>query len=198
VSLDLAALALTFGAIFVVELPDKTFLATLVLSTKYRPILVWIGVGAAFAVQTTVAVLLGHAASFLPEDLIKVVALLMFLAGAVILIREGIGHQQSTGDEFAEDAEPATGFRAVLASFLILFAAEWGDLSQLLTISLVARYEAPVSVFIGALGALLVVSGLAVIAGRTLLRFVALHVLHYVGAAVCLVLATLTVVELVS
>ena len=138
------------------------------LATKYRPILVWLGVGAAFAVQTTVAVLLGHAASFLPEQVVQSVALVMFLAGAVILIREGRSHQQASGEEFAESAKDVTGFRAVLASFLVLFAAEWGDLSQLLTISLVARYEAPVSVFIGALGALLVVSGLAVLAGRTL------------------------------
>ena len=194
--MDWTALALTFGAIFVVELPDKTFLATLVLATKYRPILVWIGVSAAFAVQTTVAVLLGHAASFLPENIVHSVALVMFLAGAVILIREGRSHQQASGEEFAEGAS-ATGFRAVLASFLVLFAAEWGDLSQLLTISLVARYEAPVSVFVGALGALLVVSGLAVLAGRTLLRFVSLHVLHYVGAGVCLLLAALTLAELV-
>ena len=195
--MDIAALLLTFGAIFIVELPDKTFLATLVLATKYRPILVWLGVGAAFAVQTTVAVLLGHAASFLPDDLIKTVAMVLFLAGAVVLIREGRSHQQDSGEEFAEGAKDVTGFRAVLASFLILFAAEWGDLSQLLTISLVARYEAPVSVFVGALGALLVVSGLAVIVGKTLLRYVALHVLHYVGAGVCLVLAVLTFVELV-
>jgi putative Ca2+/H+ antiporter (TMEM165/GDT1 family) len=195
--MDLAALALTFGAIFIVELPDKTFLATLVLATKYRPLLVWIGVGAAFAVQTTVAVLLGHAASFLPEDLVRLVALVMFLAGAVILVREGRGHQQSSGDEYVEGAKDVTGLRAVLASFLILFAAEWGDLSQLLTISLVARYEAPGSVFVGALGALLVVSGLAVLAGRTLLRYVALHVLHYVGAGVCVLLALLTAFELV-
>jgi len=194
--MDLAALALTFGAIFVVELPDKTFLATLVLATKYRPLLVWIGVGAAFAVQTTVAVLLGHAASFLPDDLVRIVALVMFLAGAVILVREGRGHQQSSGDEYVEGAKDVTGLRAVLASFLILFAAEWGDLSQLLTISLVARYEAPGSVFVGALGALLVVSGLAVLAGRTLLRYVALHVLHYVGAGVCVLLALLTAFEL--
>jgi putative Ca2+/H+ antiporter (TMEM165/GDT1 family) len=194
--MDLTALVLTFGAIFVVELPDKTFLATLVLATKYRPILVWLGVGAAFAVQTTVAVLLGHAASLLPEDVVRIVAMAMFLAGAVILVREGRSHQQSSGDEFAEGAKDVTGFRAVLASFLVLFAAEWGDLSQLLTISLVARYEAPVSVFIGALGALLLVSGLAVVAGKTLLRFVALHVLHYVGAAVCVVLALLTLVEI--
>ena len=195
-SLDLAALFLTFGAIFVVELPDKTFLATLVLSTKYRPLLVWLGVGAAFAVQTAVAVLLGHAASFLPDDVVRAVAMLLFVAGAVVLVREGRSHQHDTGEEFAAKAKDVTGFRAVLASFLVLFAAEWGDLSQLLTISLVARYEAPASVFIGALGALLVVSGLAVVAGRALMRYVALHVLHYVGAAVCVVLATLTLVEL--
>ena len=81
------------------------------------------------------------------------------------------------------------GWRAVLASFLVLFAAEWGDLSQLLTISLVAKYEDAGRVFIGALAALLLVSGLAVVAGRQLLRFVKLHVLHYVGAGVCLLLA---------
>ena len=51
----------------------------------------------------------------------------------------------------------------------MLFAAEWGDLSQLLTLSLVAKYDDPVSVFIGAWGALLAVSGLAVLVGRVLL-----------------------------
>src|SRR3954452_2662872 len=117
--MDLTALVLTFGAIFVVELPDKTFLATLVLATKYPPFLVWLGGSAAFTVQTTVAVLLGHAASFLPEELVKSVALLMFLAGAVILIREGRSHQQDSGEEYAEGATTATGFRAVLASSLV-------------------------------------------------------------------------------
>ena len=57
-----------------------------------------------------------------------------------------------------------------MTSFLVLFAAEWGDLSQLLTISLVAKYDDPVSVFLGAWGALLAVSGLAVIVGRLLLQ----------------------------
>ncbi len=56
----------------------------------------------------------------------------------------------------------------------MLFAAEWGDLSQLLTISMIARYGHPVSVFVGAWGALLVVSGLAVVAGRVLLRYIRL------------------------
>ena len=72
--MDLVVVGLTFLAIFVVELPDKTFLATLVLATKYRPILVWLGVGLAFTVQTVVAVLLGHAVSFLPEEIVQAAA----------------------------------------------------------------------------------------------------------------------------
>ncbi|MCD4523612.1 TMEM165/GDT1 family protein [Nocardioides sp. cx-173] len=196
--MDLAAVALTFGAIFLVELPDKTFLATLVLATKYRPILVWVGVGLAFTVQTGVAVLLGHAASLLPPDVVRTAAVVLFLVGAVILFREGRSHQEADGEEFAEKAKPVHGWRAVLASFLVLFAAEWGDLSQLLTLSLVAKYEAPLSVFVGALGALLTVSALAVIVGRSLLRFVSIHVLHYLGATVCVALAALTIYELLS
>ena len=194
--MDPAVIGLTFLAIFVVELPDKTFLATLVLATKYRPILVWIGVGLAFTVQTTVAVLLGHAVSFLPDDLVKAIAGVIFLVGAVILIREGRSHQAADGSDV--ETKDVHGLQAVIASFLVLFAAEWGDLSQLLTISLVAKYEDPLAVFVGALAALLLVSGLAVVAGRGLQRFVKLHVLHYVGAAVCLVLAALTAYELLT
>jgi putative Ca2+/H+ antiporter (TMEM165/GDT1 family) len=194
---DLVALAVTFGAIFVVELPDKTFLATLVLATRYRPLFVWVGVSLAFAVQTTVAVLLGHAASFLPEELVRGIAAAMFLLGAVLLFREGRSHHEASGEEYVADARDVHGVRQVLTCFLVLFAAEWGDLSQLLTITLVARFEQPVPVFIGALGALMTVSALAVLAGRQLLRWVSLHVLHYIGASVCLVLAVATIYELV-
>ena len=196
--MDPVVIGLTFLAIFVVELPDKTFLATLVLATKYRPILVWIGVSLAFLVQTLVAVLLGHAVSFLPEEVVQAAAGVMFLVGAVILIREGRSHQEAAASDEEVETKDLHGYKAVLASFLVLFAAEWGDLSQLLTISLVAKYEEPVAVFIGALSALLLVSGLAVVAGRQLQRFVKLHVLHYIGAGVCLLLAAITAYELIS
>lgn len=200
--MDLLVVALTFGAIFVVELPDKTFIATLVLSTKFRPLLVWIGVGCAFLVQTTIAVALGKAAAFLPVDIVRVGAALLFLAGAVLLFREGRGadaEEATTEAEFAERAGgPKQGWKAVGASFLVLFAAEWGDLSQLLTLSLVAKYDDPVSVFVGAFGALLTVSGLAVLLGRVLLERMRLSTLHYVGATACLALCALTVAEIVT
>jgi len=196
--MDPVVIALTFLAIFVVELPDKTFLATLVLATRYRPLLVWIGVGLAFTVQTIVAVALGHAVSYLPENAVHAAAGVMFLVGAVLLIREGRSHQQASAEGEVVTTKDVHGWRAVLASFLVLFAAEWGDLSQLLTISLVAKYEDPFGVFVGALAALLLVSGLAVVAGRSLQRYISLHVLHYVGAGVCLLLAAVTAYDLLT
>ncbi len=200
--MDLAVVALTFAAIFVVELPDKTFIAALVLSTRYRGLWVWIGVGLAFLVQTIVAVTAGHFATLLPDTLIHSVALVIFLLGAVVLVRSAPGAEREeieAEEEYtAKSSTARTGVRAIGASFLVLFAAEWGDLSQLLTISLVAKYKEPLSVFVGAWGALLVVSGLAVIAGRVLLRYMKLSLLHYIGAGVCLLLAGLTLYELLA
>jgi len=200
--MDLALVAIVFATIFVVELPDKTFIAALVLSTRYKPLAVWVGVGLAFFAQTLIAVLAGHLTTYLPDVLVRSVALMIFLVGSVVLFRSAPGadeEEKQTEEEYAGKAADArTGLRAVGASFLVLFAAEWGDLSQLLTVSMIARYGHPVSVFIGAWAALLTVSGLAVLAGRVLLRYIRLSTVHYVGAAVCLVLAAVTAYELIA
>jgi putative Ca2+/H+ antiporter (TMEM165/GDT1 family) len=200
--MDLAILAATFAAIFLVELPDKTFIAALVLSTRYKPLAVWIGVGLAFGVQTLVAVTIGALATLLPDVLVKSVAILIFLVGAVELLRTAPGADAAEKEQEAEfearAVEPKSFLKAAVASFLVLFAAEWGDLSQLLTISFVTRYHNHLSVFIGAWAALLTVSGLAVLAGRVLLRYMRLSLLHYIGAAVCALLAAVTLVEIIA
>jgi putative Ca2+/H+ antiporter (TMEM165/GDT1 family) len=120
----------------------------------------------------------------------------------VLLFREARSADEAeaaTEEEFAARAgTPKSGLAAIGASFLVLFAAEWGDLSQLLTLSLVAKYDDPVSVFLGAWGALLAVSGLAVVLGRVLLARMRLSTLHYVGSVVCLVLFAITVWEIVG
>jgi putative Ca2+/H+ antiporter (TMEM165/GDT1 family) len=122
----------------------------------------------------------------------------------VVLVRTAPGADESEKEQEEEYAAKAGAdgsrsfAKAAAASFVILFAAEWGDLSQLLTISLVTKYEDHLSVFLGAWAALLAVSGLAVLAGRVLLRYLRLSVLHYVGAAVCLLLAGLTAYELLT
>ncbi|MEI6363909.1 MAG: TMEM165/GDT1 family protein, partial [Actinomycetes bacterium] len=57
--IDLVIVLTTFALIFPAELPDKTFIATLVLSTRYRHLWVWIGAVAAFGVQMVIAVVAG-------------------------------------------------------------------------------------------------------------------------------------------
>src|SRR4051812_37466565 len=79
-------LALTvFALIFPAELPDKTFIATLVLSTRYPPVPVFVGVAAAFVVQTTVAVAAGGLLSLLPERPVHAVTAVLFGAGALLI-----------------------------------------------------------------------------------------------------------------
>ena len=199
--MDLHVILTTFGLILPVELPDKTFVAALVLAARYRPLFVWIGVGAAFFVQTLVAVTAGQLATLPPHWVLLVVAATIFSVGAVVLLRTARGAEQAEREQEEEFSgkgrDVRNGWRAIGASFLVLFAAEWGDLSQLLTMSQVARTHDPLSVFIGAWSALLLISGLAVFVGRLLLRWLKLTVLHYIGAAVCALFAVITLVELV-
>ena len=197
---DLATIAIVFGAIFLVELPDKTFIATLVLSTRFRPLFVWLGVCLAFLVQTLVAVTVGGLLAQLPKRPVEVFAAVMFLVGGIILIR-GAGkadeEEAETEEEFShKGAATAVGLKAVGVSFGVLFLAEWGDLSQLLTASMVLQFKEPVSVFLGAFLALATVSALAAVLGRALLARVKLATIRRTGGVVCLVLAALTVLQL--
>ncbi len=190
----LAAMATAFILIVPVELPDKTFVATLMLATKYRPWPVWLGVITAFFIQCVVAVAAGQLLTLLPHTLVEWVVAALFAFGAIVLFRSA--RQKRALEASDADSSPApvrTGFRAAVASFVVLFAAEWGDLSQLLTAGLAARGH-PVAVFIGAWVGLCVVSGAAVLLGRVLLKRVRPSVVSYIASAVCAVLAVVTVV----
>jgi Ca2+/H+ antiporter, TMEM165/GDT1 family len=196
-----AALA-AFVLIVPVELPDKTFVATLVLATRYRPLPVWLGVAAAFGIQCLVAVVAGHLLSLLPERPVQFAAAALFTLGAVILFlgaRKADAAEAEAERRYEERiADSRTGWRAFGASFLVLFAAEWGDLSQLLTASLVASGRAPVPVFIGSWAALTAVAGAGVLLGRVLLRRIRLSLIRYLGAAVCAILAVFTVLAAIT
>jgi Ca2+/H+ antiporter, TMEM165/GDT1 family len=199
--MDIAVTVTAFALILPVELPDKTFIATLVLSTRYAPLSTWIGVGLAFGVQTLVAVTAGGLLTRLPQRPVTALAGLLFLIGAWVLWRgaDRIDTEQALAEHEFEDelrvgvSVGVSGLRAVGASFLVLFLAEWGDLSQLLTAGLAVRYDDPVSVFIGSWAALLTVSGLGALLGRAMLRRMSLATVRRIGAAVLGVLGVLTV-----
>lgn len=200
--MSLVVAATAFLLILPIELPDKTFIATLVLATRYKPLPVWIGVSAAFLVQTTVAVTLGGLLGRLPRTPVEIFASLMFLVGGLILIR-GAGkadaEEAETEHEFEAKAKTGIhGWQVVGTSFLVLFVAEWGDLSQLLTAGLVVKYEDPVSVGAGAFLALATVSALGAVLGRTLLKRIRLTTIRRIGGGVCLVLALASLLQVAN
>ncbi len=209
--LDLGAMALAFALIFPSEFPDKTFIASLVLATRFKHLWVWLGIVAAFAVQMAIAVVAGSLVSLLPQRLVLAVTGVLFAVGAVLLIRGGLASRAA--EQAAEEAEeaavaerververahPTTGWRVVVTSFLVIFAAEWGDLSQLFTAGLAARTGAPLSVFIGAWLAVSVVCGIAVAVGAWLQHRVSIWRIRLVSGVLLLGLAAWTVVEFVQ
>ena len=184
--MDLAVVATVYGVIFAAELPDKTMVATLVLSTRFRPLFVWLGVAGAFLVQVGIAVAAGGLLSLAPDRLVAVVSGLLFAVGAALLLFGSVdAHEESI------DVAPAGPVRSITTSFAVLFVSEWGDLSQLATAGFAARFEDPLSVFVGSFGALATVAALAVVVGRSLLRVVPLALVRRIAGAALAVLAVL-------
>jgi putative Ca2+/H+ antiporter (TMEM165/GDT1 family) len=192
----LSVVLASFVLILPVELPDKTLFATLVLATRFPPLPVFLGVGLAFGLQSAIAVTAGSLLTLLPEALVRAVVAVLFLIGAVLLWREA--RKGSEDEEAAAQARENTSFlRAAAVSFGVLFAAEWGDLSQLATAGLAARFGEPLSVFVGAWAALLVIAGLAAFLGRKLADRLPVALLHRIAAVLFLVFAIVAAVETV-
>jgi Ca2+/H+ antiporter, TMEM165/GDT1 family len=184
--LDLSIIVTVFPLIFLGELPDKTMFASLLLSTRGRPLSVWLGAAAAFlvhvAIATTVGVGLFH---LLPHRIVELVVAGLFLLGAVYAWKESAKEEELIERE-------ASAHTVVTTAFIVIFLAEWGDLTQILTANLAARYNSPLSVGIGSTLALWAVAGVAVVGGQGLLRWIRIATIRRITAGVLVVLAVYT------
>ena len=183
----------TFPVIFLGELPDKTMFASLVLATKGRPFAVWLGAAAAFAVHVVIAITLGVLLlNLLPHRAVEFAVALTFLAGAGFAVREALAGEDDGEPAAGRPSAPARRRRTAITAFVVIFLAEWGDLTQVLTVNLAARYHAPLSVGLSALAALAAVVGIAVLGGQGLLQFVNVTVVRLITALVLVALAVYT------
>ena len=194
--MDAAVIATTFAVVFLAELPDKTALASLVLATRYRPAHVFTGAAAGFGVQVALAVAAGSLLALLPHRALQAVVAALFLIGAVLILRTGTeSAEEDEEDRIAAEAKPAKSpWRAVLTSFTVITVAEFGDLTQIVTANLAAKFDW-LSVGIGALVALWSVAALAILGGQALLRVVPLK---YIVRCAAAIMAALSVYSLVS
>jgi Ca2+/H+ antiporter, TMEM165/GDT1 family len=225
--MNLAVVATCFAVIFVAELPDKTALASLVLGTRYRAWFVFAGVAAAFTVHVVLAVSAGSLLFLLPHRVMQAVVAATFAAGAALMLRRHDDDAPAAGEGEPGDgqdwepagvpfaaADPGGGGVATLArpavkardgfwrvaarSFAVLFVAEFGDLTQLATANLAARYHNPLSVGVGAVLGLWAVGALAITGGRQLLRVVPFRWITRTAAAAMTILAVISLVTAIT
>jgi Ca2+/H+ antiporter, TMEM165/GDT1 family len=192
---QLGLVAGVFALIFVAELPDKTMIATLIMGSRYRPVLVWIGATAAFGIHVTIAVLAGGLLARLPHKWVEAVTALLFAGGAAYLLLVSEEDEEAEGAEEAEEA-PA-GLRPIATAFTVIFIGEFGDLTQILTANLAAKYQRPLDVFIGAFAALAAVAAVGAFGGRALLRVLPLKVIRKAGGVLLAGFAVYTLVTLI-
>jgi putative Ca2+/H+ antiporter (TMEM165/GDT1 family) len=193
--------ATVFALIVPAELPDKTFVATLVLATRFRALPVLIGAGLGLIVQALIAVAAGSAVALLPKTPVHAVSAGIFALGAVLMLRSvenPEAEQREVEAEIADEPAAPSTWRVIVTSFVVLFIAEWGDLTQLLTASLSAKYNNPTAVFTGSALGLVAVAALAVTGGKALLRVMPLDWIRRVAALAFGVIAVLTALEAAS
>ncbi|MGW2436026.1 TMEM165/GDT1 family protein [Streptomyces goshikiensis] len=185
--------AIAFGVVFLAELPDKTALAGLMLGTRYRASYVYAGVAAAFAVHVALAIAAGSVLTLLPHRLVQAVVGVLFLAGAAMLLLK-----KSDGEEEVKAPADQSFWKVSGAGFMLILVAEFGDLTQIMTANLAARYDNPVSVGLGAVLALWAVAGIGILGGKTLMKYVPLRLITKVAAAVMAALAVFSLYEAIA
>ena len=192
VNLSISIIAAVFPVIFIGELPDKSMFASLVLASRGSPALVWLGTAAAFFVHVVIAVTIGVSLfHLLPHRVVDVIVAVMFAVGAWFAFVEA----RTEDEEALVERETQAHHRVAGRAFAVIFIAEWGDLTQILTANMAARYHSALSVGIGATLALWAVAGLAVVSGHGIVQRVSVRRIRQLTGVVLVILAVISIID---
>lgn len=190
----------TFGLIFIAELGDKTQLAVMTQTCKYRcPWPVFLGGSLALTTVTALGALGGQMiAAVIPDSAVRAVAAAAFVVMGILIWREA-AKTVSEEDACGCESDAATGpqwwnWPAFGATFTLLFFAELGDKTQLAVLGLASKQPSPWVVFAGGVLALTAVTALGVIGGRKLCEWIPERTLLRISAAAFIVMGALMAV----
>lgn len=161
------------------EMGDKTQLLALVLVLRFKqpgPILLGILVAtlANHGLATWIGTWVGG--QFSEETLRYALAVLFFGFGLWILVPDKLDDQDLNSNS------KKTNANAFLTTTVLFFLAEMGDKTQLATLALGAKFQAPLMVTIGTTLGMLFADGLAVIFGERLTKVVPMATIRKISA----------------
>ena len=174
--MELSTLLSTFGLIFLAELGDKTQLTAMALALRYPWTRIFIGIAAAFTVLNMAAVLVGRVLFMvLPLFWVTLISALLFLYFGSSTLKNSCVEED-------DDGPPPTAADAVRTAFLMIFMAELGDKTQLVTASQAAQHSGSLSgmgsVFVASTLALWSVSLIGIFAGKQLVKLIPVCWIH--------------------
>jgi putative Ca2+/H+ antiporter (TMEM165/GDT1 family) len=185
-----------FALMFLIELPDKTMIATVVMSTRARPSSIVTGASIAFISQMGIAVGAGGLLLLVPVHARDLIVGLVFLGGAGYLLFSKESHEEEVGRTRATREIPSTRLREISTAFSVVFISEFGDLSQIQAANFTAKTHRPLEVFIAASAALISVSFVGAYGGQALQRVVPLKWIRLGGGVLILGLGLYTLIHL--
>ncbi len=186
------------------ELGDKTFFIAAILAMRHSRRLIFAGVLAALATMTVLSVLMGQAASLLPQVYIHYAEIVLFIGFGSKLLYEASRMPSASCDvEVVQEAtdvvdkaefklpKQQTALEIYLEAFVLTFLAEWGDRTQIATIALAAGNN-PVGVTTGAILGHAICAAIAVIGGRMLAGRISERTLTFAGGGLFLIFGVVT------
>ncbi|HQE92184.1 MAG TPA: TMEM165/GDT1 family protein [Anaerolineae bacterium] len=192
-----SALLSAFGLVFVAELGDKTQLAVITQTCKFRrPWPVFCGASLALTAVTALGAVGGSVVGmFIPAIVIRLAAAAAFVVMGLLIWREAAQSHSAacaTDIECVDNADRTAklNWQAFGTTFTLLFFAELGDKTQLAVLGLSSK-QAAGPVFAGGALALIVVTALGVLGGQQLTRWIPEKLLLKISAAAFVVMGIL-------
>lgn len=183
--MDFSVFLSTFGLIFLAELGDKTQLTAMALAVRYPWKRIFIGIAAAFVVLNLAAVAIGRVLfMMLPMFWVTMVSALLFLYFGYSTLRHACDSDDDDG------AIPGTA-GIIRTAFVMIFMAELGDKTQLVTASQAAVHSQSLigmgEVFVASTLALWSVSLIGIFAGKQLMKVIPLCWIHRAAGGMFLI-----------
>jgi putative Ca2+/H+ antiporter (TMEM165/GDT1 family) len=185
------------------ELGDKTFFIAALLAMRHSRRIVFVGVIAALAAMTILSVGLGQVVSLLPKYYVHFATIALFIGFGLKLLYDA-SRMPSTSlcDEVTEAKDviddsltKLTGKRGILTqSFVLTFLAEWGDRTQMTTITLAASGN-PFAVTTGAIAGHAICAVIAVMCGRLIAGRISERMVTMIGGGLFIVFGIVTAIE---
>lgn len=199
--------AFTAGLLLITisELGDKTFFIAMLLAMRHPRRLVLAGVILALAAMTLISVGMGQVVALLPKTYVYFAEVALFLGFGLKLLYDAsrmsgesrcdeVKEAEAAIDESAQATRKVSVWNILMQAFSLTFVAEWGDRTQLATVTLAASNN-PIGVTAGAIVGHAICALIAVVCGCLVAGRISERMVTGLGGVLFLVFGVVAMVE---